>query len=698
MDRVIECKSTKYLSALLVLLPALSGCVHQTTQESATKSAQAAKTQKAELGDWGVQTEYLSTTVKPGDDFFTYVNEGWLEQAKFPPGVPRIDSFIELALQAEADIHKIVDEAIAKPANQNQQFIAALYNSYMDIDTLDALGIQPIQPKLNAIFNAKSRGDIALMMQQPDFTAVVDMGVNIDTREPTRYILAVGQGGLGLPSREYYLKTEAPYPAHREAYAAYMKDLFTMAGLTDQVAQIPALLEFETALAKALWSNAEMRDPVRMTRYMTMAELADYAPGIDWLAMLNQLGAKLTQGTTVVAYTDSALKNTATLFQKTPLAVIKAYMAFHLLDNTAELLGSQWQGKHFAFHGEQLQGLKEQRSREQNAIAMLNSALGEVVGQEYVSRHFPPEYRATLMTYIGYLKAAFADRIQHIDWMDDTTRAAALKKLSMLNAEIGYPSQWHDYSSLTLKSDDLIGDIEQIKQWAMNDAFNKLQGPVRDWEWGKSPQEINASYTPAQNEIVFLAAILQPPFFDPNADFAVNFGAILGVIGHETSHAFDDQGSQYDGTGRLRNWWTKQSREAFNQRGNRLATQYNSYEPVPGAHVNGRLTLGENIADLGGISVAYQALQKYIKDNYPGGAPVIDDFTAEQRFFLAWAQMWRGKRTEAFARELLLRDPHSPSRYRANGTVRNLDAWYDAFNIGPDAALYLPKEERITTW
>ncbi len=476
-----------------------------------------------------------------------------------------------------------------------------------------------------------------------------------------------------------------------------MHDLFSMAGCDDQVSHIPAIIELETALAKAHWSNADMRDPVRMTHYMTVAELASYAPGIDWLAMLNHLGANHSPDSTVVAYTDSALKASAALFRDTPLDVIKAYMAIHLLDNTATLMGAKWQDRHFAFHGGQLKGLTEQRSREEQAIALLNNHLGEVVGQEYVRRYFPPEYRDTLMTYITYLKEAFADRIETIGWMDDATRAEALKKLAMLNAEIGYPSQWHDYSSLALKSEDLVGNIEQIKQWALNDAVAKLSEPVRDWEWSYAPQVINAFYSAAQNEIVFLAAILQPPFFDPNADFAVNFGAILAVIGHETSHGFDDQGSQYDGTGRLRNWWTDESRTEFNKRGDALAAQYDSYEPIPGAHVNGRLTLGENIADLGGVSVAYHALQKYIKDRYPEGAPVIDGFSAEQRFFLAWAQMWRGKRTEDFARELLLRDPHSPSRFRAN-TVRNLDAWYQAFDVGPGDALYLPKEERITTW
>lgn len=676
----------------LISLALMTGCEKSVEPNPATPES------KAEIGDWGIATDYLSATVKPGDDFFTYVNEGWLKQAKFPPGVPRIDSFMELSLQAEADIREIIADASANPTNPNQTYIAALYQSYMDVKGLEARGIQPIQSTLNAIFSAQTHRDIVLMMQQPGFTAVVDLGVNIDTREPSRYVLGFGQGGLGLPSREYYLMEEAPYPLHREAYASYMEDLLTMAGLSDSIKHIPAVIEFETSLAEAHWSNADMRDPVRMTHYMTLDELAGYAPGIDWLAMLTQLGAQLTPDTTVVAYTDSALQASAALFRETPIEVIKAYTAFHLLDNTAELLGRQWQERHFAFHGARLQGLQERRTREEEAITLLNDVLGDVVGQEYVSRHFPPEYRDTLMTYIGYLKEAFADRLEHLRWMDDATRAQALKKLSMLNAEIGYPSQWHDYSSLTLTPDDLVGNIERIHRWQMDDSFAKLKGPVREWEWGNDPQQVNAYYSPPENEIVFLAAILQPPFFDPEADFAVNFGAILGVIGHEMSHGFDDQGSQYDGTGRLRNWWTQQSRQQFKQRGDRLAAQYDGYEPIPGAHVNGRLTLGENIADLGGVSVAYHALQKYIKDHYPSGAPVIDGFTAEQRFFLAWGQMWRSKRTEDYARELLLSDPHSPGRFRANGTVRNLDAWYDAFSVGSDDALYLPKDQRITTW
>ena len=682
--------------ALTVL--SLSGCGKQEGEGSVATTTAPVAAQQAELGDWGVQTQYLSSTVKPGDDFFAYVNEGWLNTADFPPGVPRIDSFIELSLKAEADIREIIADATANPQSHNQAMIAALYASYMDVDKLDALGIQPIETKLAAIFAADNHQALTGLMQQPGYTGLVDLGVNIDTRDPSRYILVLHQGGLGLPSREYYLMDAAPYPGHREAYVAYMADVFTLAGRDDLVSQAPAILELETTLAKAHWSNADTRDPVRMAHYMTLSALVDYAPGLDWLGMLNSMGAGLSSDTTIVANTDTALKETAVLFEQTSVAVLQAYMAFHLLDDAAEMMGREWQERHFAFHGARLQGLKAQRSRDENAITLLNGVLGEVVGQEYVARHFPPEYRQTLMTYIGYLREAFGERIESLGWMDDATRSEALKKLSMLNAEIGYPSRWHDYSALDLKADDLLGNIEQVQRWAMHDALAKLDEPVRDWEWGNNPQEINAYYSPAENKVVFLAAILQPPFFDPAADFAVNFGAILGVIGHETSHGFDDQGSQYDGTGRLRDWWTEASRKEFTQRADRLAGQYDRYEPLPGAHVNGRLTLGENIADLGGVSVAYHALQKYMHDHYPDGAPEIDGFTAEQRFFLAWAQMWRGKRTDDYARELLLRDPHSPSRYRANGTVRNMDAWYDAFEVGPKAALYLPKEERITTW
>lgn len=684
-----EFKAVRGIAASLLSLALMSaaGCGKQEGAD-----------QKPELGAWGVEIRYLSSTVRPGDDFFTYVNEGWLNTAEFPPGVPRIDSFVELGLKAEADIREIIADASANPESPHQAMIAALYASYMDVEKLDALGIQPIQPALDAIFSALDHQALTLLMQQPGYTGLVDLGVNIDTRDPSRYIVLLHQGGLGLPSREYYLLDEAPYPGHREAYAAYMADLFTMAGLGEQVTSVPAILALETALAEAHWSNADKRDPVRMAHYMTLSELGDYAPGLDWLGMLNSLGADRSSNTTIVANTDTALKATAALFRDTPLATLKSYMAFHALDNAAEAMGTEWQERHFDFYGARLQGLQQQRSREENAITLLNTVLGEVVGQEYVARHFPPEYRDTLMTYIGYLHDAFRERIEALGWMDEATRAEALKKLAMLNSEIGYPTRWHDYSALDLKSDDLMGNIMQVRRWAMQDAIAKMDEPVRDWEWGYDPQQINAYYSPAQNEIVFLAAILQPPFFDPAADFAVNFGAILGVIGHETSHGFDDQGSQYDGTGRLRNWWTDASGKEFRKRADALAAQYDSYEPLPGAHVNGKLTLGENIADLGGMSVAYHALQKYIRDHYPDGAPEIDGFTAEQRFFLAWAQMWRGKRTDDYARELLLRDPHSPGRYRANGTVRNLDAWYEAFDVGPEAALYLPEKERITTW
>ncbi|UXD88713.1 M13 family metallopeptidase [Thalassolituus hydrocarboniclasticus] len=699
-------RTSTRLIALCAAVPLVlfsNGCSTGTDNNSAQElQAIPQLSGKAALGSWGVQTANISSDIKPGDDFYGYVNEGWLKTAEFPAGIPRMDSFVELALKAETDIREIVADATEKPENSNQQQIAALYTSYTDLDTLEKQGLQPVKDKLAAIAAATQRGELAALMQQPGYNAIADLNVQIDTRDPSRYILALRQGGLGMPAREYYLLDEAPYPAHRQAYADYISDLFKMANMPEMQALVADIVQFEHALADAQWSNSEMRNPVRMTRYMSLAELAEYAPGIDWLAMLNSLmvapNEPLHKDVIVVVNTDSALQKIANIFQTTDFNVLQAYMSFHVLDNYADYLAKPWRDRHFAFYGKQLQGLAEQRSLEQNAIALLNGYLGEVVGQEYVKRHFPAEYRQSLMVYVNYLKNAFRERLQAPGWMDDATRKQALEKLSMLKTEIGYPTRWHDYSALELKKDDLIGNIDRLYGWLMNDTLAKLHEPVREWEWSYSPQQVNAYYSPPQNEIVFLAAILQPPFFDPNADFAVNFGAILTVIGHETSHGFDDQGSQYDGTGRLRNWWSEASAKEFKKRGDQLVAQYETFEPVPGAHINGRLTLGENIADLGGISVAYHALQNYIRDHYPDGAPVLDGFSAEQRFFLSWAQMWRSKRTEDYQRQLLLNDPHSPGRFRANGTVRNLDAWYQAFDVGPDAALYLPPDQRITTW
>lgn len=685
-------------AGMLLLLLLTAACDNRSTISSDSDTTVLSDNQSAELGAWGVETDYFSSMLSPGDDFFTYVNEGWLATVDFPPGLPRIDSFIALSLQAEADIREIIAEASTDPQNDNQRFIAAFHDSYMNTEKLDTLGLQPVQSKLDAIVTAQDRNDLTRLMQDAGYTSIIGLGVDIDTNDPSRYILSFHQSGLGLPSREYYLLDDAPYPDHRVAYSTYMSDLFTMAGMHDQLALVPEILNLEFALANAHWSNADMRDPVRMTHYMTLAELAAFAPGIDWLDMINSLGGELTAESVIVANTDTALSATAALYSNTSLETLKAYMAFHVLDNYAEYLGEQWKNRHFAFYGTQLNGLAQQRSREEDAINKLNLYLGEIVGEEYVRRHFPPEYRESLMTYIDYLKEAFRERLEILPWMDVATRTEALAKLELLNAEIGYPRRWHDYSSLTLVPDDLVGNIDQIMDWTTRDAIAKLNEPQRDWEWGNNPQEINAYYSPARNQVVFLAGILRAPFFDPAADFAVNFGSILGVIGHEVSHGFDDQGSQYDGTGRLRDWWSAASRQEFQTRAQRLAAQYDAYEPVPGAHVNGRLTLGENIGDLGGISVAFHAMQKYISEQYPNGAPLVDGYTAEQRFFLAWAQMWRGKRTEDYARQLLLIDPHSPSMYRANGIVRNLDAWYEAFDIDSTAALYLSPEERITIW
>ncbi|HSH27256.1 MAG TPA: M13 family metallopeptidase, partial [Wenzhouxiangella sp.] len=373
--------------------------------------------------------------------------------------------------------------------------------------------------------------------------------------------------------------------------------------------------------------------------------------------------------------------------------------AFHWINNHAPLLSSEYQQAHFELYDQRLDGVEEQRERKKRGINFVSSRLGELVGQVYVERHFPPDYREQMMELVEYLRRAFAERLDTLAWMDDETRKEAHRKLEAFLPKIGYPEKWRDYSDVTIDAHDLIGNSHRISQWSWRDQLAKLDEPVREWEWGMTPQTVNAYYSSTRNEIVFPAAILQAPFFDPNADSAVNFGAIGGVIGHEMGHGFDDQGSKSDADGVLRNWWTDNSRQQFEQRTGKLVEQYNGFEPIEGMHINGELTLGENIGDLGGLSIAHHAYKMYLDDHSDGKAPVLDGFTGDQRFFMAWAQVWRNLwASEESLRNRLINDPHSPAEYRVNGIVRNLDTWYEAFDIGPDAELYLAPEDRVSIW
>ncbi len=661
-------------------------------------SAQSKESEAPRLGNWGLETRYISKTVAPGDDFFTYVNEGWIEQAEFPEGMPRMDSFTEVYLRSESQIQSIIESLLADNAQRNEdgEQLARLYQSYMDAPRIESLGLTPLQAELDAILETATASEVARWMARPLQNSVVGIGVDLDQKNPDRYILYLGQSGLGLPGREFYLNDEPPFPAHRKAYLAYIEGVLSRAGIDRPGERAADILRFETALAHRHWTPAERRDRLKNYQPMTRKQLLSFAPGFDWHAFLEEAG--LDDQDRFIVTSDTAIRETAALMEKTSLDVQRSYLAFHFIDNQAAYLPQAYRDANFEFFKHTLYGVEKQRPRNLSALAYVSTNLGEVLGRLYVDRYFPPRNKALMEEYIHFIRQSFRQRIEQSPWMDEATRKEALEKLNGFIAKIGYPDQWQDLSVIEIKANDLIGNNRRIEDWYIADSLAKLGQPRRQWEWALSPQTVNAYYSPSRNEIVFPAAILQPPFFDPHADPAVNFGAIGAVIGHEMGHGFDDQGSRSDGKGVLRDWWTEGSRQHFDAQTRALVDQYDSYKPLMDTPINGELTLGENIGDLGGLAIAYTAYRNFLADRHDGEAEVIDGLTGDQRFFLSWAQVWRGIQTEDFLRNQLLTDPHSPGAYRVNGIVRNLDAWYRAFGVTPDHKLFLAPERRVSIW
>ena len=648
---------------------------------------------QARLGPWGIETQHLSDTIAPGDDFFEFVNEGWLQSATMPAGFSRFGAFAELALEAEERVEAIIADA-ASEGSESQ--IAKLHASYMDSGRIEQLGLEPIQGTLEELLALDSHEAVARWMGRRGTASLVAVRIAQDAGDPQRHLVHLAQSGLGLPNRDYYDREDEPFPAHREAYLAYIAATLERAGVDRAEQRAAEVLALETAIAANHLTRVEQRDREANYNLISRAELDKLAPDFPWQALLSE---RDVDGIEELVLTNKpAVLANAGVFAATPAEHWASWHAFHWVNNHATLLPEAFAQAHFEFFQRRLGGVEERRPRDRRAINLVSGRLGELIGQVYVERHFPPEHRAQMESLVEYLRRAFGERLATLDWMDDETRAEAQRKLAAFLPKIGYPDRWRDYSDIAIHSDDLIGNLNRLNEWFWNDSLARLNEPVREWEWFMTPQTVNAYYSSTRNEIVFPAAILQPPFFDPNADAAVNFGAIGGVIGHEMGHGFDDQGSRSDADGVLRNWWTDASRAQFEERTAALVAQYDAFEPLPGMNVNGRLSLGENIGDLGGLSIAHHAYQLYLADHHDGVAPVLDGLTGDQRFFMAWAQVWRTIETEESLRARLITGPHSPARYRVNGVVRNIDAWYEAFGVEPEHALFLPPEERVSIW
>ena len=585
----------------------------------------------------------------------------------------------------------ILEEAAKRPGDK----IGDFYTSYIDQPAIEAKGIAPVKPWLDRIAAARSKDELVATMaylQRRGVPGLVGVGVGQDDKAPDNYVVGFYQGGIGLPDRDYYLKDDAKLATVRTAYQAYLAQMLTLAGEGDAAARAAAVFALEKEIAGVHWTRVESRDADKTYNQWTPADFAAKAPGLPWAGYLTALGAPAQRFFLVSQ--PSALTGEAAVFARAPLPVLQDLLRLRVLRSYAAYLPKRIDDANFAFYGTTLSGVPQQQERWRRAVGAVSGAMGEAIGQQYVARYFPPESKAAMDDLVKNVIAAMGARLDKLEWMAAETKVKARAKLAAFTPKIGYPSKWRDYSALPVMRDDLVGNVAAANEFEFNRQLKKLGQPIDRTEWGMTPMTINAYANPTMNEIVFPAAILQPPFFDAKADPAVNYGGIGAVIGHELSHHFDDQGRKYDPTGKLAEWWTPQDVERFKAFTDKLIAQYDAYEPLPGQHIQGALTLGENIADLAGLTVAIDAYHRSL-----GGkpAPVIDGTTGDQRFYYGWAQVWRIKEREAALRQALLSDPHSPGHQRVL-TVRNLDPWYAAFKVRPGQKLYLAPADRVRIW
>jgi putative endopeptidase len=650
----------------------------------------------------GIDAQYVDASVRPQDDFFKHINGKWLATVDIPADKASFGSFDKLRDDSEAELRSIVD-ALQKsdsPKDADQQRISDLYASFMNEPTLENLGLKPLQAELARIDAIKDKTEIAGLIahfNQIGVTAPYTPGVHQDAKDSTKYVFDLGQDGLGMPDRDYYLLRDAKMAQARKQYGDYVEKMLSMAGDKDAAKDSKDILALETNLAKIQWTKVENRDPVKAYNKVEFSKLAALAPGYDWKSYLTDSGV---QGKTdyLVVSQPSYISGLGKLLQSTPLPVWKTYFRWRLLNDLAPYLSKNFVDEHFAFYGTALRGIPENRPRWKRGIALVENSVGESLGKLYVAEYFPPEAKARMDQLVKNLLAAYKADIDTLDWMSPETKQKAQQKLAKFTTKIGYPKTWRDYSSLQINKDDLLGNVIRAQVFEFNRNLNKLGKPIDRDEWGMTPQTVNAYYNPEMNEIVFPAAILQPPFFNPKADDAVNYGGIGAVIGHEISHGFDDQGSQYDGNGNLLSapgWFTQDDLGKFKAKTHALVEQYAAYEPVPGYHVNGELTLGENIADNSGIAIAYKAY-KLSLEGQP--APVIDGLSGDQRFYEGWAQVWRGKMRDDALVVSIKTNPHSPMAVRGTVPEMNQASFYEAFGIKEGDKMYLAPEKRVTLW
>ncbi|GIW98234.1 MAG: zinc metalloprotease [Pirellulaceae bacterium] len=646
----------------------------------------------------GLELQYVSPQIGPAEDFYLHVNEGWLNTVEIPPDQSNWGSFSVLDDQAKEHVREIIEAAAASnaPPGSDAQKVGDFYRSFTNMELRNRLGIAPARPLLDevaAVEDAESFARMVARLFRKGIAGPFFGFVSPDARQSDQYGLYLTQSGITLPDRDYYLVDNPVYQQAVKDLTAYIADMMEAFDQSDPQGAATRIVDLEKRLAEIFWAREVNRDPVKTYNKLTRDQLQELLSNFQVAAFLDEAG--IGEHPEFIVRQPDYFAGLNALFADVPLSTWKEYFTFQVIDAVATDLSEEIEQRHFAFHQTALSGVEQQKPLWRRGVEACNGILGEVVGRLYVEQHFPPEAKRRMDELVENLKRAFARRIEKLDWMSPVTKQAALEKLSKFTTKIGYPDKWKDYSKLVIKSDDLVGNYLRAAEVEYQRQIERLGGPIDRTEWFMTPQTVNAYYNPTMNEIVFPAAILQPPFFNMEADDAVNYGGIGAVIGHEISHGFDDKGSQYDGDGNLRNWWSPEDRAEFERRARRLVEQYNAYKPFDDMNVNGEFTLGENIGDLGGMAVAYEAYRMSLGDQEP---PVIDGLTGDQRFFYGWAQIWRRKYREPELRKRLVQDPHAPSQYRCNGIVSNMDAFYEAFEVKPSDPMYLPPEKRVRIW
>tara|TARA_R110002073_G_scaffold234063_3_gene395374 strand:- start:11228 stop:13282 length:2055 start_codon:yes stop_codon:yes gene_type:complete len=648
--------------------------------------------------DSGVLTANMDTGVKPGDDFFEYVNGTWLKNYVIPEDKASYGTFYKLYEQSQDAVKEIIDTSAAGPqeAGSNEQKVGGLYNSYMNMEQRNATGTAPLMAvfaDVDALSDDKALFAYFATSIRAGFGAPFNFYIDGDAKDPTKYAMYTSQSGLGLPDREYYLKEDDESADIRSKYVAHIEKMLALAGVENAAENAAEIMALETKIATAHWKKEDNRDTVKTYNVRDRAGLKAMMPDFDWDGYFTTFGTADLES--MVIAQPSYFEALNGIVTETPLDVWKTYFKWRALTSMATYLNEDLDKQNFDFYSKTLSGVPKQRPQWKRAVSTVNGHLGEVIGKVYVTKHFKPEAKGRMLELVGNLTQAYENSIKKLDWMGEETKVKALEKLSKFTPKIGYPDIWKDYSKLDIKGDDLFGNIIRSNSVVHDREIAKLGGPIQRHLWFMNPQTVNAYYNPSMNEIVFPAAILQPPFFGMSTDDAVNYGAIGGVIGHEIGHGFDDQGSTYDGDGALKDWWTEADKTEFKKRTSALVEQYNGFKVFDDLNVNGEFTLGENIGDLGGLSIAIKAYHLSLNGK---PAPVIDGLTAEQRIFIGWAQAFMGKMREKTARQQIATDPHSPARFRVNGVVRNIPEFYDAFGVKPGDKLYLPPEDRVKIW